>query len=131
MKHLSLAGIEALILAVVVVGAGRVAAADLQDVYGLYPNSVQIMNRHLILRSASKELISETDTYQPTDALAAVLTRYIGRYQPEPGEPKLGECVLLRRAMSYLMFRETVLVTLRPSGNGTRVVLFRDLRLVL
>ncbi len=126
MKHLTLALIGVALLAVAVLGAGGVAAASLPDVPGLQPQSVQNMSRHLNLRSASKGRISETETYQTTDTLAVVLARYTGLYQLEPGRPKAGQCVLLRKANSYYAFHQTVLITVCPTAQGTQVIFSRN-----
>jgi hypothetical protein len=126
MKNLSLALIGVSVLAAVILGTGAVAAADLQDAAGLNPHSIQIIRQYVNLRSASKGRISAMGTYQTNDTLTAVLTHYIGRYQPEPGQHKIGQCVILRRANSYFVLRQTVLVTLCALGNGTRIVQYRD-----
>jgi hypothetical protein len=126
MKHLLVALLISLIFALGAMGAGRVAAADLQDASGLYPGSVQVIAEHINLRAARQGRVSETGTYQTADAFSAVLTWYSGRYKPEPGQHKPNQCVILKRADSYIAFHQTVTVTLCPLTHGTQIIFNRN-----
>jgi hypothetical protein len=126
MKRLTLALIGVSILAVAVVSATAAAVTGWRVVARSDPRLFQSIGLPLNVRSISPGRIHETDSYESTDTPATVLKRYAGHYQPEPGQFKPGQCILLRQAASYWAFRQTELVTLCPVEAGTRVSVLHD-----
>ena len=126
MKHLMLVLLGVSILVVGILGANQALAADLQDAAGFGTPSDQITSRHLNLSLAAQGRISETETFQTTETLTSVLARYKSQYQLQPGQPKPGQCIVLKQTDSYFVFHQTVLVTLCPAGTGSRALVYRE-----
>ena len=121
MKHAFLAFVGISVLAGVLGASGPVAASR-QQAAALRLLSVQHIREHLDLRAAAQGRISQTDSYVTADSMQTVLTRYVGAFQPEPGQHKPGQCVVLRRSRSNSIVRHAELVTVCQSGNGTRII---------
>src|SRR5258706_7563298 len=112
MKPFPLTLVGILFLAAAILGASGVAAAVLPAVAGF---------------KLSLGPINGTEAYETADSPAIVLTRYMGRYQLEPGKLKPDQCVLLKATIGAFVFRQTTSVTICPSAQGTRADVRRDL----
>lgn len=66
-----------------------------------------MIGRHHYLISVRQGRVNETDTYTTIDTQIALLARYTKRYEPEPGQYKPGQCIVVKKMTNYFVFRQT------------------------